>query len=101
MKKGISWLVFGLIIGLLVGSMAGYLYANNYSARSFRGPNNFQLSEDEKNEVISTFNNNSSSIESYCQENMNKCVYYCREIDNNNSFCSQLNMSIPRSPPQK
>lgn len=93
MNKNIIYLFVGIIIGLLVGGLITYMYFRNSPRNSFsynRFNNN--ISESAKSEVISVFENNPTkeSINNYCTNNRENCMYYCRQINSNNSFCNNL-----------
>jgi len=87
-------LLIGLIIGLIAGGVASYLIFNNH--RGFPGRNfQFNLNESQINEINSFFSGNHTSreINSYCEQNRLNCMYYCRNINQNNEICK--NMTVP------
>lgn len=60
------------------------------------------LTDDEISEVEDFFNSSpdDSEIESYCQENMNYCMYYCME-NSESDYCESLMPSMEdRTPPE-
>jgi len=96
MSKTILWFIVGIIVGLIVGGIAGYFYADKSSRGNFGNLNNMQISEESKSEITSFFESNpdQATINSYCQENINNCMYYCREMNQDSELCTQfLNMS--------
>lgn len=104
MSKIIIWFIVGIIIGLVIGGASGYFYANKSPRGIFENFNNMQISEESKSEVTSFFENNpdQATINSYCQENTNNCMYYCREMNQDNELCTQfLNMSRGGMPPRR
>lgn len=101
MSKIIIWFIVGIIIGLVIGGVAGYFYAYKSPRGNFGNFNNMQISEESKSEVTSFFESNpdQATINSYCQENPNNCIYYCREMNQDNELCTQfLNMSRGGTP---
>ncbi len=92
MDKLIKGLIIGIIIGLVFGGGAGYLFHNNISRNFIQNKNNFQIDENTKNKIISFFDNTTdiNSINSYCNQNMNYCLYYCRTINPNHEICANL-----------
>jgi len=104
MSKIIVWFIVGLIIGLVIGGASGYFYANKSPRGNFGNFNNFQINEESKAEVTSFFEGNPDEVTltSYCQQNMNNCMYYCREVNKDNEACNQiLNMSGEGVPPKR
>jgi len=89
-------ILIGLLIGLVVGGVASYLIFNNH--RGFSG-RNFQsnLSEAQINDLTSFFNSNytSGEIKSYCEQNRMNCMYYCRNINQDNEICKNMTMGPP------
>jgi hypothetical protein len=92
-NKILIGLIVGLIIGLIIGGAISYLIFNGQ-----RGPrgnfNNFQLNETQINELTSFFNSNHTSgeINSYCEQNRMNCMYYCKNINQNNEICKNMTM---------
>ncbi len=105
MEKNISKLVVGLVIGILlgliIGGVASYFIFNGH--RSFPRGNNFQLnlSESQISDVTSFFNSSHSSTEitSYCEQNSIDCIYYCRNINQNEEVCQNMNLQYTQFPP--
>jgi len=91
-NKILTGLTIGLVIGLIVGGAASYFIFNN---RGFPGRNaRFNLNESQINETTSFFNSNHTSgeIDSYCQQNRMNCVYYCKNINQNEEICKNMTM---------
>lgn len=115
------------VISLILIGIADYFIFKNVTRNNFRegNPNfppmngNFNASdrrgnfsqnqtppdEETKNQITSFFGNSpsSSEIEDYCSKNPSYCMYYCREINSDNDFCSQLvnNTQSPGDMPQQ
>ena len=98
-------LLIGIVILLLISNLFfGYMFFfhNNRPGAGFRG--NFQqmqLSDEQRQSITSFFESttNIDDITSYCnnQENRMLCFYYCREINSNHEYCSQLMQGMPDS----
>ena len=104
MSKTIEWFILGIIIGLVVGGVMGSLYGSKFHRGNFGNLNNIQISEESQSEVTIFFESNpdQATLDAYCQNNMNSCMYYCRELNRNNELCSQiLNMSKGGMPQRK
>jgi hypothetical protein len=57
---------------------------------------NFTLDENQINEVSGVFDNRTSEdIAEYCNEHRMECVYYCRNLNPEHEYCS--NLSYPRN----
>lgn len=96
MSKIIIWFIVGIIIGLVIGGAIGYFYASKSPRGNVGNFNNLQINEESKAEVKSLFESNpdKDTLNSYCQQNMNNCIYYCREVNKDNELCNQfLNIS--------
>ncbi len=97
MNTKITWLIVGIIIGLIIGGVVGYFCLNkinNPGRGNFAKLGEVQLTDEEKAELTSTFENNQTDIISYCQQNPMNCQYYCRTINPENVMCNQvMNMS--------
>jgi hypothetical protein len=89
-KKVIILSATSLIVVIL--GVSAYFILEHSNRREFRGGNFQPLNETVKNEITSFFGNSppSPEIEDYCKENPLYCMYYCREINSDNDFCSQL-----------
>jgi hypothetical protein len=83
-------IIIGIVIGLVIGILAGY-FLNNI-INPIRGPGNFQINENTKNEITAFFESttDTNEINSYCEQNRMNCMYYCRSINPNNEICSQI-----------
>jgi hypothetical protein len=88
-KKGI---IIGLIIGLIIGGISGYFVHNSINRGFIQGRGNSQIDENTKNEITSFFDStsNTSEINSYCEQNIMNCMYYCRSINPNNEICKEI-----------
>lgn len=84
-----------VIIGLVVGSY--FIFFAHH--RGYRGTGyvnfrrgNFTLNQSALNQTDSFFNTNpdNQSVQSYCQQNMQYCLYYCSRVNANNSACSYI-----------
>lgn len=93
----ISMVIIGAIV--VIGSSFGiYLYLHGTShkqtfmryGKNFRG--NFIFNNEILNQTSDLFNNNSNTqtTQSYCQQNMVYCRYYCMKINPENKLCNQL-----------
>jgi len=91
-----------IIVVLLVASnlFFGYMFFfhNNRSGQGFRG--NFQqmqLSDSQIQNVTSFFESTTdiNEITDYCENNRMECFYYCRQINSNHEYCSQLMQGMP------
>ena len=51
-----------MIIGLIIGVFGGYFYANKSPRGNFEKINNFQITEENRTEVISLFEENPNNI---------------------------------------
>jgi len=94
MNKALNWFIIGIILGLVFGCVGGYFYARNTPTGNLGNPNfnRMQVDESKMFEVTSLFNSesNQEEIENYCDENMNACFYYCRQINPENNLCKIL-----------
>lgn len=105
-KKISNKMIIGIVIAgviIVIGASFGiYLYLheinhNNYTGnrRNFRG--NFTFNNETLSQTSDFFNNNSDvqTMQSYCQQNMIYCRYYCTNVNPDNSLCSQLQFPQP------
>lgn len=94
MKKSMVLIIVIAIVLLIIGAIVGYLYFSgffNHREGKFPG-GNIQLNQAQVYDVTSFFdsNPNQDDINTYCQENRESCFYYCRNINQNNDYCSQM-----------
>jgi hypothetical protein len=91
-NKLLIGLIIGLLIGLIVGGITSYFIFNNQ--RGIRGNLQVNLNETQINELTSFFNSNHTSgeINSYCEQNRMNCMYYCKNINQNNEICKNMTM---------
>ena len=85
------------VIFFIAGGIAGYFIGMS-SHHMNSGRNNFmQIDSNTQAQVTSVFENAASinDINTYCDTNSTDrfaCMYYCRTINPQNQFCSQLNL---------
>ena len=112
-EKRITWIVFGIIfVCILVGLVLILtIDSKNKDFNSFQGmPENFkrgemskgdfngggtqmqEISEEEISEIESFFDLSPTEEEfqSYCQENMFYCIYYCMSLNSESNYCENL-----------
>ena len=98
-------LLIGIVVLLLISNLFfGYMFFfnNNNPRQGVRGDfSQMQLSDEQINDVKNFFSSttNINEITTYCgnQENRMLCFYYCREINSNHEYCSQLTQRMPDS----
>lgn len=92
-NKIILIIIFSVIF-FIAGGVAGYFFGMSNHPNINR--NNFaQINDNTKAQVTSVFENATTidDINTYCSTNRLACMYYCRTINPQNPFCSQLNLS--------
>ncbi len=100
MKKDTILII--LVIALLASNIFfGYMFFFHKESPNFRG--NFpqmELTGEQIQSVTSFFESttNSEEITNYCNNNQMECFYYCRNINSDHEFCSQLMKMRPNSP---
>ena len=95
MKKSMIMIIVIVIVVLIVaGSIVGYLYYSGFfNHRQGRFPGgNFQLNQSQIDDVTSFFSSNPAQIDmnTYCEHYRANCMYYCRTINPQYSYCSQM-----------
>jgi hypothetical protein len=97
-------LVLIILVGVLFVSnlFFGYMLFFHKNNPNFQGPQNMQLTDEQIQSVTSFFESTTdeTEINDYCNENEMACFYYCRNINPDNSFCSQLMQKGPGSDSQ-
>ncbi len=94
-NKIILVIIFSVLF-FIAGGIAGYFLGMNNHVTANR--NNFaQINDNTKAQVTSVFENAATidDINTYCDTNSTDrfaCMYYCRTINPQNQFCSQLNL---------
>ena len=99
-KVGIASMILLSVVFLVGGLVAGYFIGSHshnqfpYGQNRFQEFNNSTLDNQTRASIVDFFDSNPSqdSVASYCQENPQYCMYYCREINSNNEFCGQMGM---------
>lgn len=94
-------ILVGMVIVLLMSNLFfGYMFFFHNKGPGFKG--NFpqmQLDDEQIQNIKSFFEStaNTNEIADYCnnQENKMSCFYYCREINSNHEYCSQLMQGRP------
>jgi len=92
MEKLIKGIIIGVIVGLIIGGVSGYFLHNAISRNLIQRRGNFQITEAQINEVTSFFDNtlDINEINSYCGQNRQYCVYYCRNINPEHEICEEI-----------
>jgi len=98
-------LLIGVVVLLLMSNLFfGYMFFfhNDDPRQGFKGDfSQMKLSDEQIQSVTSFFESttNIGEITNYCenQENRMLCFYYCRQINTNHEYCSQLTKGIPGS----
>jgi len=97
-------LLIGIVILLLMSNLFfGYMFFfHNNSKQGFRGDFPQMQLTDEQIQIVTAFfesTTNINDITTYCdnQENRMLCFYYCRQINSNHEYCSQLTQRMPDS----
>jgi len=94
-KSNIAMIVLFSAVFLIAGGVAGFflhnIIAGRTGGRDF-GNSNFQLSQEQISNVTDFFNSNpdSTQTEAYCSQNRGMCFYYCRQVNPNADYCSQM-----------
>lgn len=97
----IAIIIASSIIVIIAASFGVYLYLHEMSNHRFvsqRRSGNFSFNNETLSQTAEFFNNNTNlqTLQSYCQQNMPYCEYYCTSINSENSLCSQL--QLPQQP---
>lgn len=101
--KNQNALLIGVVILLLMGNLFfGYMFffQKNQFGSGTRGDfPQMQLTDKQISDVTAFFEStsNTEDIASYCENNRMGCFYYCREINSNHDYCSQLMQNMPDS----
>jgi hypothetical protein len=98
-------LLIGIVVLLLISNLFfGYMFFfhNNRPGQGFRGDfSQMQLSDSQIQSITSFFESTTdiNEITTYCdnQENRMLCFYYCRQINSDHEYCSQLMQGRPDS----
>jgi hypothetical protein len=100
-----SIIVIIVIAIVIIGGVVGYLYFNGYFGNNQRGNSNgpgqrrnFQMNQTQIDDVTNFFSTNPTSdeIQTYCSTNRGECMYYCRNVNQENDYCKQLNATRMR-----
>ncbi|HTY44104.1 MAG TPA: hypothetical protein VMC80_02580 [Patescibacteria group bacterium] len=88
-------LIFSIVF-FIAGGVAGYFIASHHAFPRGNFPN---IGDATKSEITAFFDSNPSQdqVTSYCQQNMAYCFYYCRQVNPNYQYCSQLNFRSQRT----
>lgn len=100
MKKNSNLILIVLVVVLLMSNLFfGYMLFFHKSRPNFQGFQNIQLTDEQKQSVTSFFSSttDTTKMTDYCSQNRMECFYYCRNINPNNTFCSQLMQRRPDS----
>jgi hypothetical protein len=95
-KKAI---IFIVCFAVLILGVSAYFIFEHSPRRDFRGGNFQPLNQTTQDKITSFFESSPSysDIENYCKENPVYCMYYCREMNTQESVCSEImNFTIPR-----
>ena len=84
-------IITGLFIGVILLGIAGCT-SSKPDRPDFTERDNFQIDEETKSQILSFFEETSDldEINSYCEENMMHCGYYCMEINPDYEICNQI-----------
>jgi hypothetical protein len=95
-KSNMGKIIAFSLIFLIIGGVAGYFIGLKQSPNNFNNQRgNFQqLDEATISQITSFFENapTSEEVNSYCQQNQRYCIEYCRNINPNNEFCSNISL---------
>ncbi len=104
MKNTNTILIIAVVVLLMSNLFFGYMFFfhKNVPGPGFRG--NFQqmqLTDEQIQSVTSFFENTPdiNEITDHCNNNRMECFYYCRNINPNHEYCSQLMQGRPGSSP--
>ena len=105
MKKETNKIVLIIIFSVvffIAGGVGGYFFGINHHSTTLNRNNFTQIDDATKAQVTSVFNNATSidDINNYCNTNRFACMYYCRTINPQNQFCSQLTYPTRGAPSQ-
>jgi hypothetical protein len=102
-KKSVKKIItISIICIILLGAASYFIFGNsirnpNFHFNSSNRGGNFQppqtsLSDEEKANVTSFFENfpSSTEVDAYCKEYKPYCFYYCIEMRGDNEFCKEL-----------
>ena len=83
-------IVFLIVVVVIVNIQ--YLVLFKDSQKGFAKIQEKKLNETQIQDVIALFNSTSNltEIKSFCLKERGSCVYYCRNIDRNDSMCADL-----------
>ena len=100
-KGNINQIIVFSLIFLIIGGVAGYFIGLKQSQDNPNIPGgNFQEIDEQTKTEINYFFENTQSIDevnSYCKENPMYCMEYCKNINPDNEFCSNMSMKAPNS----
>src|SRR4030043_2458969 len=91
--KNTNTLLIVIVILLLISNLFfGYMFFFHKNTPDFRGFQQMQLTDSQIKSVTSFFESTSdiNKITDYCNSNRAECFYYCRQVNPNHDFCSQL-----------
>jgi len=98
MNKTIKIIIIAtIIVGITIG--AYFITKTKNTQRNFpERPQNFQVNQKTEEEIISFFNSASDSqeIETYCKDNGMNCMYYCKNINPEDEYCTQMIENMPQ-----
>ena len=94
MKNTNTFIIVVLILLLISNLFFGYMFFFHKSGPDFNRGNfqQMQLTDEQIQSITSLFESTSDTneITDYCNNNRMECFYYCREINPNHEYCSQL-----------
>ena len=91
MKNSNTILIILIVVLIISNLFFGYMLFFHKNRPNFQGQN-MQLTDEQIQSVTSFFSSttDTTKINDYCAQNRTECFYYCRQINPNNQFCSQL-----------
>jgi hypothetical protein len=103
-SKNMVFLIIGIVVLVgIVGIGAYFIYfkgpnknTHNFLSNENRPRNgtnmNMQLNPSQIDDVTNFFKSNPSleQTQTYCEQNRGNCFYYCRNLDQNNAYCTQM-----------
>ena len=103
MKNKNVLLILLVVLLLMSNFFFGYMLLKPKYAPDFRRDFNrgdfqqMQLTDEQIQSVTSFFDSttDTTKINNYCEQNRMECFYYCRNINTNNQYCSQLMQGRP------
>ena len=95
-KSNKVYYIIGIVVVIIL-AVIGYLYFTGFFNRGpgrpgGPGQRNIQLSQTQIDDVTNFFSTSpsSSDIQTYCSQNRQNCFYYCRTINPQEPYCTQM-----------